>query len=254
MSLSQPTLQNPASRFFEWSGSKGTISYYDKEKKESINVPLPFEFIVLDKDLATIVGYSDADESSFWSNEIRGMRDEFTVRTKKGVRYIGTYKNDQGIVQTPQGARYARSVYIAFEDGGELVIGNFKFVGASLNAWIDFCKTTVVENGKVRIDGSTEGKKGTTVYKIPTFVYDHLDDVEYDAAVTLDKALQIYLGKYFAARAVDDSQHVPDMPIPDELGKASQEEIDDFELRKRSERADGYDPEDPNALNDLFPE
>ena len=142
MSRSSPTLTNPAKRFFEWSGGKGELSYYDKEKQERFTLPLPFDFLVLDE-LATITGWSDQDESRYWSNEVRSVaKEELNVRTVKGTKEVGLYKDLTQV--RSKGAKYAQSVYIAYRDsnGGidQLVIGNIKMSGVALTAWIEFKK------------------------------------------------------------------------------------------------------------------
>jgi hypothetical protein len=207
MSRSQPTLTNPARRFFKWSGSTGKVVYYDKEKKEEIVVKLPFTFLVLDQ-LATITGFAEQDSSSYWSNEVRNIgKDELNIRTSKGTKYVGLYKSSQGLPQVPQGARYAKSIYIAYEEDGELHLGNFKAVGAALTAWIEFGNSYVVMNGKVAITGSEEAKKGATKYFVPVFAWDHSTSEEDEKAVSLDKELQVYLSQYLDA-ATHDREHV----------------------------------------------
>lgn len=175
MSRSSPTLTNPAARFFEW--RSGKLSWYDKEKQESIPVKLPFTFLPLDQ-LHTITGYSDQDQSGYWSNETRSTRDDFTVRTKRGVKYVGAYKSEQGIAQVPAGAKYTKSVYIAYKEGANWLIGNIKLSGAALTAWIELSGAHNPEHGKVSLTGSVEGKKGATVYQVPTFEYSSATDEE----------------------------------------------------------------------------
>ena len=92
MSLSNQSdsLQNPASIFLEWSGSDGSLSYFDKslgEKGTKVNMPLPFTFIPLDM-LATISGFNDASGSGIWCNEIKMDRfknDVLNAKDKNGT-------------------------------------------------------------------------------------------------------------------------------------------------------------------------
>lgn len=230
MSLSRPQLQNPAARFYDWSGSRGELSHWDKENQVRVPVNLPFKFIVLDE-LHTITGYSDADQSGFWSNEVRKTSQDLTVRTKKGVKYVGPYKNDQGIVQVPQGSKYAKSVYIAQKLGDEWVIANLKLSGAALTAWIDLNSKHRTEGNITALTGSVEGKKGATVFQIPTFEYGGSPTGDIlEVATELDAQLQGYLDTYFAAPKYDDNAE-PILDI-DELGKATPEQVADYEKRK----------------------
>lgn len=253
MSRSSPQLTNPASHFYEW--RSGKLVWYDKEAQKTNEVKLPFSFLVLDE-LHTITGYSDADESGFWSNETRSTKDEFTVRTKKGTRYVGAYKNDQYIVQVPQGARYTKSVYIAEKSGAGYVISNLKLTGAALTAWIEFAGKHKVQNGKVLLTGSTEGKKGATTYHIPTFEYTSATPAEDEAAIALDKDLQVYLSQYLAAAKVDHEEEVSHDAIDPELGKATPAEIADFEKRKSAKfenlKAEDFEDDKPDENQETY--
>lgn len=202
MSRSNPTPQNPAKRFFKWSGSKGELVYYDKEKQEEITVKLPFSFLVLDQ-LATMTGFSEQDGSQYWSNEVRSTaKEEFAVKTSKGTKQTGLYK-DLADVRS-KGAKYAKSIYIAFKDGKDgFVIGNLKASGAALTAWIEFSNKNVVSLGKITVTGSEEAKKGATVYHIPTFEWSNADTDEDEIAKELDKELQVYLSLYLSAPQFD---------------------------------------------------
>jgi len=210
MSRSNNTeLHNPATKFYSWNGDKGGFRYYDKEadagkdekgnekKGLNIEVPLPFRFLVLDC-ISTIKGFSDADQSGFWSNEIRDIKkEEFVVRNKKGICAKGLYENvinDRNC----NGARYVQSIYIATKEGDKLVIANVQMIGAALSAWIEFRKKNKIYEGAIAVDSMIEGKKGKTVYQIPVFSMLPVTQTSNDAAMALDKELQQYLTLYFA--------------------------------------------------------
>jgi hypothetical protein len=230
MSRSAPNLSNPSSHFLEW--KNGKLAYWDKELQKSVEVKLPYSFLPIDQ-LHTVTGYSDADESGFWANEARTTKAEFNVRTKKGTRYVGPYKNEQGIVQLPTGARYTKSVYIVTKEAGGYAINNLKLTGAALTAWIELTGKHNVESGKVTLTGSTEGKKGATTYHIPTFEYTNATKEEDEAATALDRDLQVYLSQYLVTK--DEPEH-EDAPTGDSYntsdGKASPEQIARFEKLK----------------------
>lgn len=214
MSRSRPIETNPATRFFRWNGGDGSLEYYDKEKKQNIEVPLPFEFLVVDE-LATITGYCEPDESGYWSNEVRSVaREPFTVKTAKGTKETGFYRDLTDV--RSKGAKYAKSVYIVFFENDEAMLGNLKVTGAALTPWIELAKTCKVENGKVAIIGADEQRKGSEkrpiVYFVPTFEYQHSTGIEDRVAMELDKKLQAYLDTYLQAK-----QEEPLPPEPDEL-------------------------------------
>lgn len=200
MSRSNPTAKNPAVRFMQWRGGfdgGGQLSYYDKEAEENIFVPLPFTFVVLDE-LNTITGFSEKDQSSFWSNEVRNLqKDDLFVRTKSGVIDRGLYANISERIKS-KGAKYAKSVYVAFKDDtGEFAIGNIKFSGAALTSWIELQKKFNVEQCAVMLtDEPKQGKKGATKYWIPVFETQAVSASTEKVALDLDNELQNYLSVY----------------------------------------------------------
>lgn len=203
MSRSNPStnLNNPAQRYFEWSGSKGKLKYWDKTagpegKGEEVFVNLPFTFIVLDR-LSCITGFNEKEKSRFWSNEIRDTRtDKFVVRLNKGIVKEGLYKDFADIKN--QGAAYAQSVYIAYYEGKELTIGNFRVTGSAIGPWIDLCDEKNLEgNLAVCLSGATPKVKGATHYFEPVYTTKECSEETVKRANELDITLQEYLTAYF---------------------------------------------------------
>jgi hypothetical protein len=199
MSRSNNTeLKNPAVRFFEWSGSQGKIKSFDKskgEQGENVFFDLPFTFLVLDT-LTCIAGYSDLDQSGYWSNEIRNVTtDKLIVRTKKGTVAEGLYKDMTHILN--KGAAYCQSVYIAYKEEGQLVIGNIKLSGSAIGAWIEFRKKNKIYELAVTIKEAKPEQKGITHYFSPVYTASPASEETNKQAVELDKELQDYLNKYF---------------------------------------------------------
>jgi hypothetical protein len=251
MSLSSPTIQNPSQHYFEWKGGDGHIEFYDKEKQERIKVPLPFEFIVLDQ-LNGVTGWSDQDTSGIWSNETRSTRDDFTVRTKKRVLYVGPYKNEQGISQVAGlGGKYVKIIYIAIKNRtGEHIISRIGLTGSALNAWIEYATAHSVTASKVRITGSAEATKGATTYRIPTFESAPWTPEEYAAAVKCDQELQNYLAQALTAPKYDENaEPVREEDAFESLPMATAEQIDDYERRKAEKLAD---KQEDRAIKETF--
>lgn len=205
MSLSNQTLTKSPAKFFLRVKS-GSVNYYDKEKGENIDVPVPLSFVVLDQ-LGTVKGWSDADQSGYWSNEVKSSgNDALTVRTSKGVQETGIWKE---IKNSPHlaGAKFNASVYIAHKSGKGLVISNISFSGAALNAWIEFVnanKGAVRGQNKVVLSGFSDAKKGAVKYKVPVFEVEDITEEELTEATKLDEELQTYLDAYFANARTDE--------------------------------------------------
>ena len=221
------TNPNPCTKWFEWSGSTGTLGYYDKERGEKVAIELPFTFLVLDQ-LATVTGWSDDAQSGIWSNEIRNTKtDVLTVRTKSGIATKGLYED----VKNLNGARYAKSIYIAYYDENkELQLGNLKASGACLSAWIEYCKGKDVYKGAVTLEGGVQAKKGRTVYFSPSFALKaDVSDATDQKAKQLDRALQDYLAKYLHSGTEEVEQYEDDnqsSPITDNAFYSSNEDDD----------------------------
>lgn len=194
MSLSQERPENPAKFFLKI--KNGAVQYYDKETQENVTVPTPFEFIVLDQ-LASITGWSDSDESDFWSNEVRYVgRDTLTVRTAKGMKDSGVWRD---IKNNPSlsGTKYQSIVYLAHKSKEGLVTSRLALTGAALNAWIEFTSKHRLHSNKVILSGWEDAKKGSVQYKVPVFEAVPMTDEEKAEGIKLDKELQAYLREYF---------------------------------------------------------
>jgi hypothetical protein len=235
MSFSNPTVKSPVTRYFQWNGGEkagGTISHYDKDAKENIIVEYPFTFIVLDE-LNAITGFSDADHGGFWSNEVRNMKnDELVVRTKSGVKARGYYENIKDSIKS-LGAKYAKSIYIAYkDDSGEFAIGNLKVAGAALTAWIEFNKQYDTQKYAAVLTGSTQAKKGATVYFVPDFTGMTISGDTATNASRLDKVLQRYLDISLARRDSEpvDEEDIDDVDNVDEADSAPEEEETKLDL------------------------
>jgi len=205
MSLSnQTSTVSPAKHFLRV--KSGTVNYYDKEAQKNIDVPLPLSFVVLDQ-LATVKGWSDSDQSGYWSNEVKSAgQDVLTVRTSKGQKASGIWKE---IKSDPavSGAKFNASVYIAAPGREGLEIQNIAFSGASLNAWIEFVnanKGVTRGKNKVVITGFSDEKKGAVKYQVPVFAAEEITESELGEAMELDKELQTYLDSYFANRRSEE--------------------------------------------------
>lgn len=205
MSLSnQSSTVNPAKHHLRV--KSGSVNYYDKETQANIDVPVPMAFIVLDQ-LATVKGWSDSDQSGYWSNEVKKAgQDVLTVRTSKGQKASGIWKeikNDAALA----GAKFNASVYIAAAGREGLEIQNIAFSGASLNAWIEFVnanKGVTRGKNKVVITGFSDEKKGSVKYQVPVFAAEEITEAELAEATELDKELQEHLTAYLENRRSEE--------------------------------------------------
>lgn len=239
MSRSNPTLINPAQYYFQWSGSKGLVEYWDKEAEERKPIGLPFTFMVLDE-LSTIAGYNKQEKSGYRANEVRNITtDELTVRTKHGIKQTGLYAN----LTDPRakGAKYAKAVYITHKDlQGEYVISKFTMVGSALSEWINLSQEQVVGNGTIEVTKGDLDQTGPAAFYRPIFTYRSSTEDEDKAAWALDRELQKYLTQYLAAAQFDRISQVDVAPVDSALGAATPDQVADY--NKRRAEAEGAKP------------
>jgi hypothetical protein len=197
MSKSNPKIENPCTKFIDFKSDKGKFFFYDKEKEEQIEIPLPIYFTVLDE-LSTISGYNKKNDCGIYSNEVHSTGTEvLRVKTfKGGESVIGLYKDIKDNIKA-MGGKYTKSVYALLvhpDKTTELV--NFKFKGAAFSAWLE--KKINPLASVVGITGMAEEMNGKTIYQVPVFAAFKLSQ-ELDArAIAADEILQAYLKEYKA--------------------------------------------------------
>ncbi len=222
MSRSNPTagnIPNPATRWFEWTGERGTIRYYDKTAKQNVEVGSDFTFILLDQ-LGSVGGWHDASQSSIYSNLVKDTRQEtLVVKAHKGGTLVeGVYRDIRDRVSS-LGGQFEAVCYVAFKDDlGVLALGAMKFKGAALNAWVEFSKThrASLYTKAIRIKSYVEGKKGRIVFRVPQFGLADISGATNTEATVLDVQLQDYLKTYLARTTVDRVQPAQVQHISDE--------------------------------------
>lgn len=223
MSLSNPNEKgqpNPSTRWFEWNGEHGAISYYDKALKQTLGVALPFTFILLDE-LGGVGGWHDASQSGIYSNEVKDTRqDVLVVKAFKGGTLVeGIYRDIKDRVNS-LGGSFNTICYIAFKNESDvLTIGAIRLKGSALAAWMEFRKQHRSDfySKAVKIDGFTEGQKGRVVFRTPKFAMTEISPETITLAVELDRTLQEFLNGYLSRNKKDQtevtSQEQHDVPV-----------------------------------------
>jgi len=198
MSRSAPNSEeiiNPNKNWFQWDGGDGLgFKKYDKVEKKNIITKLPFTFLVLDK-LTTVTGFNEPENIGYYSNEVRSLKDKITVRSKNGVEAEGNWEEIKAKLAS-KGANFCQSVYIAYYEGKDLVLGNIKMQGAALENWFKFCKENNVMEIAVQVKTTTKAKKGKVEYFMPVFKSIKIKEETNTAAIEIDKVLQEYLTAY----------------------------------------------------------
>lgn len=187
---------NPATKFIDWKSDDKHFSYYDKELKENVAIPLPFKFLTLDE-LHTVKGWSESCKSAIYANEVKFISKEvLTVKPFKGNEIAkGLYPDIKEKIKAA-GAHYMKSIYIMLEDGS---LANLQLKGTSCQAWGEFTQKTRsrLPDEWVTVEKAIDGKKGAVKYSTPEFKFDKsLSESESVMADDAFAILEMYLKAY----------------------------------------------------------
>ncbi len=192
----QSDTPNPAQYFLSWSNTLKCFKYFDKEKKESVPVPLPLKFLSLEI-MHTVKGFHKDHESGIYANEVKHIGEE-PVSVKcfdHGEIASGLWKDIKPLVENV-GGKYHQSLYIMTESGRLL---NISLKGAGVSSWFEFTKKTKarLSDEWVIVEEYGEGKTGSVEYTYPKFRFDGNISVEQEktADACFDE-LEEYLKKY----------------------------------------------------------
>jgi hypothetical protein len=161
--------EKPAEMYLEWKSDDNSFSYYDKAQGKNITVD-PGKFLFL-MDRSTIKGWSEADQSGIYSNEVKNLStDDLNVRTFSGKAIAsGKYADIKEAIQKA-GGTFTKSIYAMMEDG---TIINFQLRGVSLRQWMDFTAKSRrrLPDEWITIASVEEGKKGRVTFSFPNFEF-----------------------------------------------------------------------------------
>ena len=190
---------NPAKMFIEWKSNSKCFEYYDKEKKEKVQIQLPFKFLVLDE-LHTVSGWNDASGSGIYSNEVKYISKEvMTVKPFKGNEIAkGLYKDIKDKI-VAAGGHYVKSIYVMLEDG---TLANLQLKGSAVQQWGVFTQKSRsrLTDEWIEVKDTVDGKKGAVKFSMPNFGFKaSLSESEAEMADEVFNVLEAYLTTYLKA-------------------------------------------------------
>ena len=229
MSLSEPKLTNPVTKFITFKSEKNKFVYWDKEQEKNIEVQMPIYFIVLDE-LTTIRGYHPVSGSGIYSNEIKYLGDEIlNVKSFKGNLYniVGKYSDIKDSIKA-NGGKYAKSIYAALITGkNSIEMVNFNFSGSSVSEWIE--KKINTEQFGIRINETTQQQGKKDVYYVPVFNKLNFPEGELmQKAIEMDKKLQEYLRAYRNIKEDELNQNTSDLESENEHSEQDRMTTQDY--------------------------
>lgn len=198
--LSQNT--NPAKKFYKWESTNKCFSYFDKEKGEkgeNVLSPLPFKFVTLGRPLFCVKGYNEPNNCGIYSNEVRSVNDQLTVRMfdkSKSTIAKGTWKEVKDAC-VAKGGKYHLSIY-AYDLVAQEII-NISIKGLGIQEWGNLyrkCSNRLADE-IVSVNGYIDGKKGATKFTYPKFELERvLSDLEIEPVFDALDELNLYLKAY----------------------------------------------------------
>ena len=205
--------EKPAEMYLEWKSDDKSFSYYDKAQGKNITVD-PGKFLFL-MDRSTIKGWSEADQSGIYSNEVKNLStDDLNVRTFSGKAIAsGKYADIKEAIQKA-GGTFTKSIYAMMEDG---TIINFQLRGVSLRQWMDFTAKSRrrLPDEWITIASVEEGKKGRVTFSFPNFEFSgSLNSKEGDLA---DQQYNELKRKIEPSERIADNQADQEVIVDDEI-------------------------------------
>jgi len=192
----QTPQSNPATKFIDWKSNDKNFSYYDKDLKEKVAIPLPFKFLVLEE-LHAVKGWNDATSSGIYSNEVKFISKEvMTVKPFKGNEIAKGFYKDIKEKIVAAGGHYVKSIYIMLADG---TLANLQIKGSAVQAYGEFTQKTKsrLADEWVQVATAKEGKKGAVKFNVPEFTFaKSLSESEMEQADEVFNTLEAYLKAY----------------------------------------------------------
>jgi hypothetical protein len=207
---------NPAKKFYKWESENKTFSHYEKENKKNILVDLPFRFVTLGRPLFLVKGFNEKLNIGLYSNEVRTVKDEMTVRyfdknqpiIAKGV--WAEVKEKADVV----GGKYHLSIYGYDLQNHEII--NIDIKGLGIGEWSELFKKNSqrLADEIVIVNGFKDGKKGNVKFTYPTFNIERvISDDELDEVIDALNVLKMFHKEYLK----ESSEHiVADVPQEEE--------------------------------------
>jgi hypothetical protein len=198
---------NPAKKFYKWESENKTFSHYEKETKKNILIDLPFRFVTLGRPLFCVKGFNEKLKIGIYSNEVRSVNDEMTVRyfdknqpiIAKGV--WADVKEKADVV----GGKYHLSIYAYDLENHEII--NIDIKGLGIGEWGELFKKNSqrLADEIVIVNGFKDGKKGSVRFTYPTFNLERvISDDELDEVIDALEVLKEFHKEYLKGKVQEE--------------------------------------------------
>lgn len=164
-------VKNPVKRYIKFSGETGVFSYWDSEKKQNVALE-SLDLVLLDR-RASVSGWSDANNSSIYSNFFNSTKDAITVRAGDKDIIAGTWEANKDAIKEA-GGEYCENLFALADIDGEWELVALKLTKSALSSWSNFTtenkvKMSALYNSLLVVEKGPQQKKGRILYVMPTF-------------------------------------------------------------------------------------
>lgn len=217
------TNKNPAKKFYKWESEHKKFSYYlkgeTKEESKNVLVDLPFKFVTLGRPLFCVKGFNEKLNLGLYSNEVRSVKDEMTVRyfdKNQPIIAKGVWADVKGLADNV-GGKYHLSIYGYDLENKEII--NIDVKGNGIGEWGELFKkcSSRLADEIVLVKGYKDGKKGNVKFTYPTFELERvISDDELDEVIDALDVLKKYHNEYFKNKGTEPEEEKPDFVFDNE--------------------------------------
>jgi len=220
---------NPAKKFYKWESENKTFSFYQKgetkEDSKNVLIDLPLRFVTLGRPLFCVKGFNEKLKLGLFSNEVRSVKDEMTVRyfdKKQPIIAKGVWadvKEKADVV----GGKYHLSIYGYDLENKEII--NIDVKGNGIGEWGNLFKkcSNRLADEIVIVKGYKDGKTGAVKYTYPTFELERaVSDDELEEVIDALDVLKKFHTEYFKDKGAE--------PVVTEIEVVDEEIVDEEDL------------------------
>lgn len=201
--------KNPAKYFAEWDSTNKCFTYWDKENKKNVPIPLPFTFIPL-AGAVRVAGYNHPESMKYGSNEIDlseiketplVVRGYNNVTKKSHVAITGLWEDIKVFCKSHK-IDYTESMYVAVrpvgDPKGKLILANIQISTSGYGNLKDIKKENDLSKVGLQVKSFTEEKNGSVKFHSPVYSTINIKPETDAEAAVLQKEIKAYLKEYYA--------------------------------------------------------
>lgn len=161
------SVKSPIKYWLSWKGDVGTFVYWDGKNNVEVS---ELDFLLLDRRM-TITGWSEANTARIFSNAVKNLNEELSVRAKNTVIAKGLYADIKEKIKAA-GGNFTVNLYAMAKINDELVPVCIQLDKGCLREWSEFVEKNPlweIYRGMVHVTAGPVQKKGKVTYRFANF-------------------------------------------------------------------------------------